>query len=376
MTGLLLLAVSCTNFPTPFENIEEAQKLRPFAVVCDPPESAPGDTVSVRLYYYNPPGDQPSIHWQISLDYGIDLHGSDFEKDTVSLDSMMLPGSTPDGFRFRVPDSVLLNSTQLGEMASNPSINPLHLAIPVIDSLLRTAAQTGIATPQLLALADNFSCKLKLRAKMQADISLDVTMLLRVRYSNKLESPNVNVNPTLRWMGIIKVPKANFTAIDSISSSGYALQYLFNSVHPDSVHDTVTIDSGFTYFVVADSGGSDARTQRQAYTYLSFKDNVSKVDTEVYDYSWFYTNLDYSGAMIMDSLLMFGQGHSGAVRQMLPPVDTAMHRFRLYLAIRDERQADAGATPGEAFGWANGYFSYSASYARDASRNARRGRIF
>jgi hypothetical protein len=370
---ILLCAFSCTNFLTPFENVVENQKIRPFAVVCDPPEAAPGDTVSVRLYYYDPPGDLPTIHWLISLNYGTDLNGSEYEKDVVNLDSMMLPGSTPDTFRFKVPDSEFFYSTQIVEMVGNPLTNPLHLTIAAIDSQLRFAAQTGITSPQLIALADNFSCKLKLRAQMRADISLDVTMLLRVRYSDKLKSPNVNKNPTIDWMGIIKVPQANFNNIDSLSTTPYKFQYLYNYAHPDSVNDTVIIDSGCTYFVVADSGGSDSRSPRQIYTYFSTQDNAMIVDTETYNYSWFYTNLDYNAGMVMDSLLLFGEGRSRSMRQLLPPVDTAMHRFTLYLTIRDERRPDAGATPGEAFKSVNGYFSYTAAYARHTTRSARGG---
>jgi hypothetical protein len=377
LAGVVALAlVSCINFPTPFENIVAGEKIRPFAVVCDPPEAAPGDTVSVRLYYYNPLGNAPSIHWNISLDYGVDLRGSEFEKNVVNLDSMMLFGSTPDTFRFRVPDSVLVHSTLISELVRNPSINPFHLTIDAADSMLRAAAMSGASSPLLTALADNFSCKVKLRAQMRASISIDVTMLLRVRYSNKVHSPNVNKNPTLTWMGIIKVPTAKFTDIDSLATSGYTFQYLYNQAHPDSVRDTVTIDSGYRYFAVADTGDSLKGTRPQTYQYLSYADNAMVLDTERYNFSWFFTNLDYASGMVMDSLIMFGQGRSRGVREVLPPVDTAMHRFSLYCTVRDSRPGDAGATPGEAFGLTEGYFAYTPSYARNTARSSRGGRLF
>jgi hypothetical protein len=368
---LLLVAVFCTNFPAPFENIVANEKIRPFSVVCDPPEAAPGDTVSVRLYYYDPAGDRPAINWNIALDYGTDLRNNQFTNHIVSLDSMMLPGSAPDSFRFRVPDSVFFYSTQMSELINNKSINSAHLTIAAVDSLLRTAASVGVSTPQLLSLANNFSSKLKLIAKMRSTISLDVTMLLRIRYSDKFKSPEVNKNPVINWMGIVKVPIVNFTEIDSLSSYNPTLQYLYNRSHPDSVRDTVVIDSGYTYFVAADSG----ENQHQIYRYLSLSDNSEQVDTEQYNYSWFYTNLDYSDGMIMDSLLIFGGGRSGSVRTLLPPVDVAMHRFALYLVVRDSRGGDAGATPGEAFGQANGYFIYTDAYTRNSAhkQTTRRG---
>jgi hypothetical protein len=372
LIGLLLAAVSCTNFPTPFENIVADQKLRPLGVVCDPPEASPGDTVAVRLYYYDPPGDTPTVHWTAALDYGTDLRGSSYENHIVSLDSLMLPGGMPDTFRFRVPDSVFFYSTQLSEIVKNPSVNPSRLTVAGVDSLLKTAAQLRLTSPHLVGLADNFSCKIKLRAHMTSTISLDVTMLLRIRYSDKFKSPDVNKNPSLNWIGILKVAKPNFNKLDSLSTYGAQLQYLFNKDHPDSVRDTVTVDSGYTYFVAADSGAGE----RQIYRYLSLSDNSEHVDTESFNYSWFYSNLDYSCGMIMDSLIMFGQGRAGPVRTLLPPVETGMHRFELSVVVRDGRRSDAGATPGEAFAQANGYFVYTDAYSRNISPKPGRGRLF
>ena len=103
---LLLGAIACVKFPTPFENIVVGQKIRPFAVVCDPPDGAPGDTVSVRLHYYTPPGKKPAIRWSAALDYGVDSYGNKFEKRMVDLGPMMLAASLPDSFRFRIPDSM------------------------------------------------------------------------------------------------------------------------------------------------------------------------------------------------------------------------------------------------------------------------------
>jgi hypothetical protein len=266
-----------------------------------------------------------------------------------------------------VPDSAFFYSTQIQEMVANTALNPQHLSIGAIDSLLRLAALSGIATPQTVMLADNISCRIRLRAQMRSSISLDVTMLLRVRYSDKFNSPDVNKNPSIAWMGIIAVPTVDFKGADSLLTSGYTLRYLYDPAHPDSVRDTVTIDSGYTYLVAADSGAG----QREIYHYLTLKDNSIGVDTESFNYSWFYTNLDYNGGMVMDSLIMFGGGGSRSMRTLLPPVDTAMHRFVLYVAVRDRRSQDPNATPGEAFESAGGYLSYTPAYARNAARRSR-----
>jgi hypothetical protein len=99
------------------------------------------------------------------------------------------------------------------------------------------------------------------------------------------------------------------------------------------------------------------------------------LDTENYTYNWFYSNLDYAIGMIMDSLLMLSEGRSEPLHVLLPPVDTAMHRFALYLVVRDRRSSDACATPGEAFLWAKGYLWYTPAYARNLKRSGG-GRFF
>jgi len=367
--GLLAL-VTCTNFPTPLENIVAGQKFRPLAVVCTPPEAAPGDTVQVRFYYYDPPEESPALHWLVSLDYGIDQHNSVYEKQVVDLDSMMLPGGTVESFRFRVPDSVLTQSTQVSELANDRIANPLHLSVLSADSILRAAANLGSVPSQIVALADNFTGRILLRAQVRADISLDVTMPLRIRYSSKLHSPNVEVNPSIKWVGIITVHQADFNRIDSLSTAVWSMQYLLNADHPDSVKDTVRIDSGCSYLAVADTGDyENPQFKRPTYTYFSKIDNATLLDTENYRYQWFFTNIDYANGMIMDSLLMFGSGGSGSMRSLLPPVDTGMHRFQLYCTARSSRPNDAGATPGVAYVTSPGYFAYSDAYARNLVRN-------
>jgi hypothetical protein len=375
LSALSLMVTSCTSpFPTPFENIVAGEKLRPFAVVCNPPEAAPGDTVSVSLYYYAPPSETPSIHWVAALDYGIELtNGSTYERNTVNLDSMMLPGSTAEHFTFRIPDSVLVHSTQIAVLLTNPNlqpyVNPFNLTAHTIDSTLRALAQAGGPVPALWqAAADNFSTKIKLRAQMRSSIALDVTMPLRVRYTCKLNPANANKNPVIHWMGVIRVPEGSPTDRDSIYLHPYELQYLYRATGTDSLRDTIVVDSGYNYFFAADSGIYGTDTAYQKFVSYSTNNLTATPDTENLRNTWFYSNLDFQSGMIMDSLLLFGETRS-ALGRMYPPVDTAMHRFQMWLVRRDQRGSDPGATPGEAFATATGYFLYTPAYVRHMVRN-------
>jgi hypothetical protein len=135
------------------------------------------------------------------------------------------------------------------------------------------------------------------------------------------------------------------------------------------VRDTVGIDSGYSYFVVADSGAPGINAP-DTYSYFSVKDNVMKQAVEQYNYNWFYTNEDYREGMVMDSLVMFNGDESRASLLLMPPVDTAMHRCRFYSVVRDFRWEDFSSAAGEAFQYADGYLQYTEAYARSVKSKA------
>ena len=63
--------IGCAEFPEKYENVIEGEKIRPFAIVMDPPEAAPGDTVSVSLRMYDA-GKNYDVEWELCLKYQID----------------------------------------------------------------------------------------------------------------------------------------------------------------------------------------------------------------------------------------------------------------------------------------------------------------
>jgi len=349
----------CTNFPSRYENIDKS-KTRPLAIVCEPAEAAPGDTVLVKYYSFKK--QTPSVaFWRLFLDIGYSNFGTRMaEKEERRLTDLWLAGSTADSFRFVMPESTILYSSAL--RIAFPD------AVPGIDSLLNMLITLGVPVPpESLIAIDQFRTLTELKLHTEADITLDVTKNLTVRYSRRFNSPNVNVNPSVRWVGIYSVKKENMSAPDSINKySGTTFQYLYNMDNPGLVSDTVVIDSGCSYFVAADSLDPGVDTGRQAYSYVSYIDSgIVRPDTEDVFFDWFYTNVDYQSGMAQDSLMLFVSDRSIDRVRFLPPVETTMHDFKLYLTVRDFRPNDGiMQSTGVCFRECSGTFSYTAAYKR------------
>jgi hypothetical protein len=359
---IAVLSVQCSNFLSKFENIQ-ADKTRPLAIVFEPSEAAPGDTVHVRYYGYTPDSSAISISWEAVLDYAMDIYGGvSVESHKVNLDSMMLPGGTQDDFYFIVPDSVLLYSTYLKNIDLN-IWNKYGWTIGYADSVLKFAVKNNILlNDDEKLLADMIGTKIELKASINAEIQVEVNRTLTVRYSRKFNSSNVNSNPVVRWIGLCTVDKKKLSSFDSVYSYPHSMQYLYYPEHPEFIKDTFVIDTGKTYFVLADSciDGSDSLMQH--YTYLSLINGSAVTARETYSWQWFYKDIDYNSSMKYDSLIEFeGSNSAGYAEKFLPPVDIAMHRFRFYLVMRDNRldfEAN-GCSEYEV----NGYFSYTPAYA-------------
>ena len=176
LTLLILVFAGCNQLPSRYENIE-GNKTRPFTVVFEPAEAAPGDTVDVRLYCFFPVGITPVIRWEAALDYGIDLYGNQIlERHIIPVDA----GADPLHFKFVVPDSALLYSTELKSTFELGAAG-LGLTMAQADSMLDTLAALHQPLPApitALHLVDPFASRIKFRAEIESDITLDVTRLL------------------------------------------------------------------------------------------------------------------------------------------------------------------------------------------------------
>jgi hypothetical protein len=361
--------ISCMSSLPIFEDIQ-ADKTRPIALVIDPPDAAPGDTVHVRYIGFSPDSANLTTHWTAALDFALGNYGGNaVEGHIVDLGPLMLPGYTPTDFYFVVPDSTLLFSTYLKGLAQAPW-NPLHYSISAVDSMLKMAVKFGGSLPPSVAeIADMIGTKIKINVHINAEFSLDAYKYMTIRYTHdlKADSANVNRNPNLRWIAVYDVPKAKVYSYDSVAKYSPYVKYLYyNQKYADTnrVWDTIEIDSGHTYYLVADSGINAGDTDMQTYSYVSLISGSTITTKENYYYQWFYKDLDYRSPMVYDSLIMFSEGNMlGNATRFLTPVDTAMHRFAFYCVVRDVR-LDFEAV-GESEYQVTGYFKYTDAYARD-----------
>ncbi len=110
----LALFVACTDFPSRFDRLD-GDKIRPLAIICEPVDASPGDTVEVRLIADFPSG-VPPIRWTAALDFKEDPFANDaYERevrDVRSMDFRDLSG-TGSGvcFSFVVPRDIFAFST-------------------------------------------------------------------------------------------------------------------------------------------------------------------------------------------------------------------------------------------------------------------------
>jgi hypothetical protein len=367
---IMFFLVSCSNSLPKFDDIQ-ADKTRPIAVIVDPPEAAPGDTVHVRYLGFSPDSATLSMHWTAALDFSLSNYGGTaVESHIISLDSLMLPGSKPFDFYFIVPDSTLLYSTYLKSIPHAPW-DSLHLTLSQADSILKLAVKTGLPlAPPFARIADMIGADIKINVHISAEYPLDVYKYMTIRYTRDLksDSANVNRNPVLHWLAVYDVAKGKVNSFDSVPKYPYIVKFLYADssylkLKPVAIWDTIDIDSGHSYFMVADSGINAGDTDMQTYRYISLISDSVVTAQELYDYQWFYKDLDYRSPMVYDSLILFsGSNAVGNATKFLTPTDTAMHHFEFYCVVRDSRQ-DFEAV-GESEYQVTGYFRYSDAYAR------------
>lgn len=364
--SLCLLVLGCTEFSTRYVNIEN-DKIRPIAFICDPPEAMPGDTVDVRVFASFPNG-MPDISWTVALDYGVDLYGNEtVERHIVPLSDLHavnLDDSLGIHFRFVVPDSTLLFSTQLKGLLARNAASFGGMSVADLDSFLRASPPGLLPFPGYLV--DQFAANIKLRGHMVQNITLDITKEVTVRYTGKFNPANASKNPSIRWIKWIAVQKNKMTSPDSIRNYPFTERYLYppESISVNLKDTPLVIDQNVSYFLCADSGKGGNTPWLETYSYYSTRDTVLKEDTSLLEYDWLYTNKDYTSSMKKDSLILFPNGQDMPMVSVLPPVDTRMRHFKFYVAIRTYRTNDPKLSCGGAYQSVEGEFQYTDAYSR------------
>ena len=224
------------GFPDEEMHFGIEDKVRPFAVVIEPPEAAPGETVTVTLLAQAGDPDEVDITWRVALDYDLGL----YEADEVERHYRDLPtpstSSDTDGFlsqtfAWTVPDSALLYTSAMPEILTDPAvvylveqlIGPAAGSPPnrtAVDAWLkaRTPAELAQMTPLeregVWALADRFACQVRFRAVMRTGETVDVTRNLTIRHTSRLGGPNTNRNASVYDFTIGAVNKIDATKED------------------------------------------------------------------------------------------------------------------------------------------------------------------
>ncbi|MBN1128053.1 MAG: hypothetical protein JXA71_03660 [Chitinispirillaceae bacterium] len=399
----------CTQFPTRYERIEP-DALRSIGFTYEPyAEAAPGDTLTVRAYFG---GEKVvSVEWTWSTDHVIDGYGTDTVLNITALPVIGGASRLPDSAEvsFVIPDSVFFTTRGLSPrvygaaraalppgMASMPqqehaafladlmAVDPSNPAafVPFID---RWGAAMGVSTLDDQALATILSIggtllrAFSAPAVLYATVTSETGKTLKIkgdffiRYNRKLVGTPfsgllpVNRNPAIRWIGVYSVKGkglVTFNPADPANADKFTLTYLYNELFPDSVRDTIDIDTGHSYFFAADSGnisytlpagtrvvaslsGSDttwrildadsviADTSIDTYIVPVSPDSMV-VESETWRYDWQYQNLDLdSVTKPLDSLFMLaGRGGTWIVGA-LPSLDPTMTHARIWVTVRD-----------------------------------------
>lgn len=399
--GILLLvtAICMTQFPTRYDRVEN-NLVRPLAFVYDNhtlAEGSPGDTITLYSYFA---GERvSSINWTIATQvlsggFRIDTFG-----DTVSLSTYTVPGSYHEYFGgntdsakldFVIPVDVirtqfagsapvanLLPAQTVSVIPRSIALEPVRILADTLDNIaskipghiadlpadpaylwLTAALQgTGLGLAGLEPLLQIFSINIKIFALVNGKYRVESTYT--VRYNGKFHyiEPRipVNHNPVIKWIEVCRLKKGdNNSSFDPIADA----DRIDTTFQFDTANDTVPIDEGYHYFLVCDSAVASLDS---GYSLTS-----TNVQRENILCDWLFRDEDQIPGVPLDSLVALGSGRSNAV-ELLPPVDTRMEHFSLWLVGYDRFRGERLRPVGFTILSRQGVFKFS-----DAYKNAHR----
>ncbi len=365
LVALILFAGCSDDFLTNPLDIESGSKTRAFSITCDPPEAAPGDTVRVTLDFYDPDPGGLAISWRLAQDYTFDIYGQlETEGRVIDLATIAnIPNADIDedgigsqSFTFVVPEDAII--------ASNGTADQYPLDLPEEILALFEPANEGYLTKQevqtlfdtvdpsvldddalagLRTLSDFYACQVRLRASLSNAIQLDITKNLTIRYSSRFESPNVNHNPVIESVVMIAVHGALLDVDDDLSAYEADTTYVYHS--DPSMIDTspITIDDNYSYFLSISHDKED------------YHSPSGTLLTEDCNYYWYYTRLDEGAEaesfLVDEEADGHGMGGYGHLVQVMPPTNPSLHRYRMFVVVRDFRLEwrTYNGTPGARF---------------------------
>ncbi|MCP5066212.1 MAG: hypothetical protein GY946_06550 [bacterium] len=349
---VLLFTTGCSDdFATNMVDAQSGSKTRPFAVVCEPPEAAPGDTVRVTLHCYEPMAADFTPHWRLALDYDIDIYeGQQTEGAYVDLHDIAVisppiideDGLARQSFTFTVPEEAILASSGLDEILDEPlpaelraiidPVSPEALTKAEIDAFLATADPadySGELGDALLDLAELFACQVRLRATLNGVTDLDLTKNLTVRYAARWGSDNLNHNPELAWVALLAVHHEDLQESDDIGLYAVDTTYVYHQ-DPELMHaGPVLIDRSLTYFM---------EMGHEEESYLS---PGGLPHTETHQYWWYFLKRDAGAGghpiLVDDEGEELNSALGDEIIRLDPPHDPELRNVSIIAVIRDER---------------------------------------
>ncbi len=304
-TATLLIILSCSSFPTSFEQIDNSkirvldfkyQNRSDTTLV----EAAPGDSMRLTAFFAGPRIE--TIHWEIA--YTIagtkstwipSVGGENIFNDIHLLEYHPVENANESHsdatqsvcLDFKIPDSILYHNTSIPDTAFSSLGLTKSQGLTIIDSLTGTSylkwlklfyrdTSNGESTRQLIAVAQELTADVGIRAIVNNVYIVESSVT--VRYNRHFEKfvPGIfsNHNPRIRWAGIIKSPGKEKTSLNVAAISSKDTLYLLyaqeNVEFPGTIviNDTIGIDNNFTYFAVVDSGlcwNNDLRDSATAF---------------------------------------------------------------------------------------------------------------
>lgn len=350
----------CAEFPEKYENVIDGEKIRPFAILVDPPEAAPGDTVKVELKLHDA-GKDYDLAWELALRYQLNLGAisSPFPNASEIVD---LEGqgrkisASSDGLSFSVViPSGDKNPVALTNLTPEIVRTEEDLSAEEKDALRDlgiTSFQGGLRKSDLVAaldsartvpnalspLVDALVGLVRFKAKLTSPgFKLDVTKALTIRYSNRVETgtylSNVNRNPVIDSIGIIRVNAKGLTYFGEIA--GHETDTVFFRTHKEvdldnPPYDTLKVLPDRSYFLIAQSEGSEQ----------SYRSPAGMEHKEQLFYQWFYSNLDKTGSDWKDLINLANDDRPSSypvVPIRFPKKEVGLRHFSIKATVGDIR---------------------------------------
>gem|GEM_PF-1231403 len=373
LLGCAGVLISCSTMPDTFNRVE-ANKLRVIGVVITPqPEVSPGDTVIATAYFGgNEVVSLSDVKLAHSYAWGTDgIAFTDIYPVSLIGQTTGLPDSAT--FSFIIKPDVFIGRWTYEDIPQSTVDSISRLLMQPKDSV--AAMISSLSESQKISLGKIIDkmvlpAELVFTAHSVNGTALEVAAHFTVKYHINLPGiAPANNNPDILWAGICKVPDTfafGFNFFDPSNAGKFTLTYLYNKKNPTLCDSVIDIDTGYTYFLVADNGissGIDSMGTATADTALDaiFDANGNRI-FETYNYKWFYQNVT-SISDPSDTLMLIDDNGSACI-EMKPPDNMDMIIFRVWVAVYDQLGNQSTRPRGMCVRGMHGVFRYSDAYKK------------